>query len=126
MVAAFPPLLSDQPPDLAKRAEFGGRFHYWRGYSGRRYLFSVVPPESLADFRSAVVILAESAGGGRLAARAFATLDDRGRPGRDEGPWPPRLTRGAKVLVHFLAVSDADRRHVIDDMTGALSVRLAA
>ena len=63
MVAVVPPLLSDAPK-LAERAGFGDRFRYWRGRSGRRYLFTAVPPDDLDDFRSAVVILAGRRGRG--------------------------------------------------------------
>jgi hypothetical protein len=126
VAAGFLPLLSDQPPDLAKRAEFGGRFHYWRGCSGRRYLFSVVPAESLADFRSAVVILAESTGDGRLAAHTVAIVGNRGCLRDMDGPRPPRLRPCTKVLLHFLATTDADRLRIVEDITGVSAVRLAA
>ena len=67
--AVIPPILSDRPPQVPQRAGLGGRFHYFRGCSGRRYLFSSVPAETLADYRSAVVVLAESTRAGRLVAQ---------------------------------------------------------
>src|SRR6185312_3640984 len=51
MVAVVPPLLSDAQPSLAERAGFGDRFHYWRGRSGRRYLFTAVSAATVEDFR---------------------------------------------------------------------------
>jgi hypothetical protein len=124
MVAVAPPVLSHQTPDLARRAGLGDRFFYWRGVSGRRYLFSAVPAESLADFRSAVVILAEPAGDGRLAAAAIVVLDARGRPTEGEA-WPPVLPHRTRALVHFLAATDADRRRLVSDLT-ASAFKLAA
>lgn len=126
MVAAFPPLLSDQPPDLAKRAEFGDRFHYWRGASGQRYLFSLVPPESLADFRSAIVIVARAVSHGHLAAHTIAVLDDHGDACGGRGTWPPDTARADVVLIHFLAASHGQRLRIVEDISGASLVPLAA
>ncbi|HWB49864.1 MAG TPA: hypothetical protein VG651_12200, partial [Stellaceae bacterium] len=69
MVAVLPPLLSDQPPEVPQRVGLGDRFHYFRGLSGRRYLFTAVDRRDLPDFRSAVALVAEPAAEGRLAAR---------------------------------------------------------
>src|SRR5258708_4069122 len=59
-------ILSDDPPEPARNAGFGDRFRYWRGASGRRYLFSLVPADALPDFRSVVVMVAEHLADGRL------------------------------------------------------------
>jgi hypothetical protein len=125
MVAALPLLLSDRPPNLARRAGLGDRFHYFRGASGRRYLFSAVAREELADFRSATVILAKRAPDGRLAAWSIAALDRFGRPTDSRRPWPPIMPIDSFVLVHLLAPTEADRLDVVDDLTTA-SLPLAA
>jgi len=124
MVAALPPILSDARPDFARKAGVGDRFYYWRGHSGRRYLFTVVSPDSLRDFRSAVVLFAEAGPGERLAAHAVATLDARGRQSGDGQPIadPPP---GTVTLIHFLAASENERRWLVDDLT-SISLRLAA
>jgi hypothetical protein len=124
MVAVLPPLLSDQPPEVPRRAGFGDRFHYFRGFSGRRYLFSAVSVDDLADFRSAVVILAERAPHGRLSAHWIACLDRFGRPTVSDRRWPPPIS-DAVVLVHLLSASDADRGELIADLS-SLPVALAA
>jgi hypothetical protein len=124
MVAVVPPLLSDHPPELPQQAGLGDRFHYFRGRSGRRYLFSVVERERLADFRNAVVMVADRASG-RLAAQAMATLDAAGRPGA--GDWPFPVLRHGVLLVHLLAHTAAERRAVIADLApAAIALRLAA
>jgi hypothetical protein len=125
MVAVLPPLLSDHPPELPQRAGLGDRFHYFRGLSGRRYLFSTVPREALADFSSAVAMLAAPAGRGRLAARAIVALDGKGRPAYGDGNWPPLMAPGTICLVHLLATSDQDRAAILDDLAG-MPMRLAA
>lgn len=126
MVAVVPPLLSDRPPEIPQKAGLGDRFHYFRGRSGRRYLFTAVSGEALQDFRSVVAILAEPTPSGRLSARAAITVDALGRIGPAPDPaWPPPADRQTLCLVHLLAISDAERRAVVADLA-ALSLRLAA
>jgi hypothetical protein len=126
MIAGHPLILSDARPTLAMTAGLGDRFHYWRGRSGRRYLFSVVPPESLDDFRSAIVLYAERDPRDRLAAREIVLLDANGRIAGRGGSWRPVVRQGIVTLVHFLAASDADRRRIADDLFPAASFSLAA
>ena len=124
MVAVHSSVLSDNPPDFPRKAGLGDRFHYFRGRSGRRCLFSTVAPAELADFRSAVVILARRTQDGRLAAYAVTALDQAGRPA-DNRPWPPTIPVDTIVLVHLLATSDADRSDLVRDLAPA-SLSLAA
>jgi len=126
MVAVIAPLLSDEPPEVPQRAGLGDRFHYFRGRSGKRYLFSTVPHGELADFRSAVVIYARRSAGGRLTADWATLVDVFGRPvGRDRR-WP-QADRDTVVLVHLLAKSEADRLNLIADLSAAAaSLPLAA
>ena len=116
MVAELSPLLSDTTPSLARRAKLGDRFRYWSGQSGRRYLFSAVPFEALADFRSAVAILAEAATDGRFIAWAVGVIDSAGRLEADDGSWPAIAPRGSVAFVHFLAETDRERQELFDDL----------
>ncbi len=126
MVAVVPPLLSDRPPEIPQKAGLGDRFHYFRGRSGRRYLFTVVSGETLEHFRSVVAMSAEPAPAGRLAARAVVTVDGRGRIGpAPDSAWPPVLNRQSLCLVHLLAASEADRCAVVADLA-PLPMQLAA
>jgi hypothetical protein len=112
-------LLSDDPPEPARNAGFGDRFRYWRGASGRRYLFSLVPADALPDFRSVVVMIAERLADGRLVGRA---LIDVGEAGCREAL---RFTPGETPFVHFLALTRDARRRLIEDLAAA-PIRLAA
>jgi hypothetical protein len=114
-------LLSEDAPESARNAGFGYRYRYWRGASGRRYLFSAVPSESLADFRAVIVVHAEPVAEGRLRARAAYSVGDRGET---DGA-APRKAPGDKVFVHFLAATEDERRRIIEDLA-AVPVRLAA
>jgi hypothetical protein len=121
MIARRPlALVSDHPPTPARAAGLD-RFSYWRGASGRRYLFSVVPTEALADFRSVVAIFAEAGADGRFLGRVLFGIDAAGSAEAKR----PEPRPGHHVLVHFMALTDADRRRLIDDLTAA-PVRLAA
>ncbi len=126
MVAVVPPLLSDRPPEIPQKAGLGDRFHYFRGRSGRRYLFTVVSGEALADFRNVVAVIAEPAACGRLSALAVVTVDALGRIGPlPERAWPPVHGRQTLSLVHLLAASEAERSAVVADLA-TLSMQLAA
>jgi hypothetical protein len=95
----------------------GDRFHYFRGSSGRRYLFSTVPRDELADFRSAVVMVARRAGNGRLAAHWLTVLDIFGRPSAGDRRWPPVLGPTDVILVHLLSADDHRRRDLVADLS---------
>lgn len=121
MVAVAPPLLSDQPPEVPRRAGLGDRFHYFRGVSGRRYLFSEVPVSDLGDFHSAVVMLAQRQAERRLAAFSVSFSDATGRT-----PVAGVLPAQTVALVHLLAGSERERRSIIADLAPPLTVALAA
>lgn len=116
MVAMLPPLLSAPSPKAPQTVGLGDHFHYFRGLSGRRYLFSAVGREELADFRSAVVIFARRAADGRLAAHWLMTLDAFGRTASGDRRWPPQPGADEVVLVHLLSETDAARRDLVADL----------
>ncbi len=128
MVAVVPHLLSDQPPEVPQRAGLGDRFHYFRGGSGRRYLFSSVPEADLTSFRSAVVLFAVPTAEGRLTATWATVLDRLGRPhglgGRTEAEWPPSVSPGPVVLIHLLSRSEAERFSILADIAEGMTYRL--
>jgi hypothetical protein len=123
MVAVVPHLLSDLPPEVPQRAGLGDRFHYFRGATGRRYLFSAVAEADLASFRSAVVVFANRADDGRLRATWAAVLDRLGRPhglaGRRDGDWPPAEAPGSLALIHLLSRSESERFAILSDLLAA-------
>jgi hypothetical protein len=121
MVAKLPLLLSEQPPDVPRMAGLGDRFHYFRGASGRRYLFTAVTARDAGDFSLAVAALADRIADGKLAVRWIASLDARGRPMTPDRHWP-RIPPGAVVLVHLLAADEAERRAVVADLAASAAV----
>lgn len=118
MVAELSPILSDTTPGLARRARLGDRFQYWRGRSGTRYVFSAVPFNALADFRSALAILAEPTRDGRFMAWTAADIDSAGWLHPHDSAWPDEAPPGSIAFVHFLAESDGERDEAITDLMG--------
>jgi hypothetical protein len=118
MVAVPTALLSDQPPEVPRKAGLGDRFHYFRGASGRRYLFSEVAAKDLGDFRAAVVLAADRFADGRLAATWVGTVDTAGRLMPADHRWP-RFRPGMVVLVHLLAARESEREAAIADLMDA-------
>jgi hypothetical protein len=106
-------ILSDRPP-VPVRAGLGDRFRYQHGASGRRYLFTTIDANDLADFRSAVVVLARREPRG-LRVLSVTELDADGQP-IGAGRWPPLIPRDCLVLVHLLAERGEDRRAVVADL----------
>lgn len=129
MVAELLPILSDAAPGLARRAELGDRFRYWRGRSGTRYLFSIVPFDTLKDFRRAAAIVAEPMADGNFLAWTAAIIGSAGSLHALDAAWPDRAPTGSVVFVHFLAESDAELEALLGDLFApepADELRLAA
>ncbi len=117
-------LYADGTPGVAQAAGLESRFHFWRGASGRRHLFTEVAPENLRHFENVVVILAEM-WRGRPVASSATVIEAR----LFEGSALFReLAAGARLrpFVHFLATTPRARRAVVSDLAGVETVSLAA
>ncbi len=97
--------------------ELQGRFIYWRGRSGQRYLHTVYAVDALPEFADAVVILARRDRRGRRRALSILTL----------GATPGSVTRAqllataaecgaSEAHVHLLAGTEDEQRHVLLDL----------
>lgn len=91
-------------PHVAIAAGMAGRYRYWTGRSGARYLFTQVAATSLDDFDDGVFLLVrfgtvETVGDRNAAAAALA-----------DG------CRGVVLYVHLLATSRTSHAHIIDDL----------
>ena len=115
MLSVLPPSADGGIPPSAELAGLGSRFHYWRGRSGRRYLFTEVGSEQLADFGDAVVVIAETDARGRLTGKAVGLLGCNRI--EVEGLAAELAARGGLVaFVHLLTATHAQRRAVLDDL----------
>ncbi len=95
---------SSSVPRIAIAAGMSGRYRYWTGGSGERYLFTQVTAKSLDDFDGGVFLLvrfgAIQAVGGRGAISAALA----------------RGCHGATLYVHLLATCEASHWDIIDDL----------
>ena len=95
---------SSSVPHIAIAACMPGRYRYWTGGSGERYLFTQIAAKSLDDFDAGVFLLVR-----------FGTIQTVG----DHGAVAAALAdgcHGAVLYVHLLATSEALRSHIIDDL----------
>lgn len=91
-------------PHVAIAAGMPGRYRYWTGASGARYIFTRVAAESLDDFDDGVFLLVR-----------FGTVQTVG----DRDAVSAALVdgcHGAVLYVHLLATSEALHSHIIGDL----------
>lgn len=102
-------------PDFPRECGFGMRFRYWRGASGKRYLFTAIKPAEIADFSGGIVVLAVEEGDGSYRAVDVGLAEEMATntPAQDRA-----------VFVHLLATGDR-RRLVLNDLIGS-EQRMAA
>ena len=118
-------LIDSGAPRPASQCGLGHRFRYWRGVSGRRYLFTAMDASEIGDIQGAVVVLATRDGEDR-----FRGIDvvAPGDPGEAEAAdISARLVADRRLFgfVHFLADRAEQRRSIIGDFV-AVDERLAA
>lgn len=109
--------IDDAIPLAAAELGMGGKFRYWQGGSGRRYLFTEVPLEELQDYSDAILVLTRPGKRTRFKPVWIGEVD---KVNRRTKPWDRRQVRRAEgAYVHFLAGSRSDRKRVIDDLNDA-------
>ena len=91
-------------PHVAIAAGMPGRYRYWTGRSGARYLFTQVATRAIDDFDDGVFLLACGDAIQTVGSRQAVTaaLTDGGRD--------------ATLYVHLLATSRASHSHIVDDL----------
>lgn len=121
------PLIDGGAPAVSRLVGLAQRFHYWCGISGRRYLFTSVTAQELADFREAIVVIAGPDGAGGMVGHTVTILGD-GSDG-DRRAVARALRRDPRLVafVHLLAPTEAERRAALADLLGSRpAARLAA
>lgn len=110
-------------PTTALMLGLGENFRFWRGASGRRYLFSLVRESDLDDLQNVVLIEATMSGMEPVP----VWLGDVDEDGTRNGLTVDMATAGRlRRYVHFLDGAEADRRAVLDDLLAAARDRTAA
>lgn len=98
----------------------GDRFRYWRGASGRRYLFTEVAPAEIADYRGAVAVeVAEPADAAEAEGRIvnLVEVDESGAVRRHAVGFN---AEPSAAYVHLLAATPGERQAILLDLAAAL------
>jgi hypothetical protein len=120
------PLIDGGAPAVSRLIGLAHRFHYWCGASGRRYLFTSVTANELADFRDAIVVLAEPDGAGGMVGHTVSILGDGSDDDRRAIARALRLDPRLVAFIHLLAPTEAQRRAALDDLLGRSASRSLA
>lgn len=118
-------------PDTIRETGLQDHFRYWRGRSGKRYLFSIVDMQALEDYTSAVVLLVARRGD-QETILASGMIDRQGYPDLDLAREIARFTQallrrqphrpGAAYLpsleahIHLLSDTGTDRAATLCDL----------
>lgn len=101
-------------PRSAAEAGITDRFRYFRGRSGRRYLFTRIEPEAVGDYERALIVLTQDRGEGER----IIWVDPRAA--RNAVPVPAAvLAQADAVYVHLLATRAEERRRIAADIDRA-------
>lgn len=105
-----------RPASINDDPEFGDRFWYWYGASGRRYIHSVYPARHCPVLPGAVYISVQ-----RLSARQFLPLAVEVSNPLSQLASRFNAAHGAdEVHVHMLAEGDQHATRICDDLRAAL------
>jgi hypothetical protein len=109
-------LVMDGSPLSARALGLADRFRYWRGASGRRYLFSAIGADALDDLVNVVVLTTVDGPEGNDRVAWVGEIDENGdRSGRVIADAAGR----ARTFVHFLASTGPERQAILRDLTEA-------
>ena len=110
------------PPQALAAVGLAGRFHAWRGISGRRYLATVYPAGTPPAYEGAVVVLARrEADGTRVAVWAGRA------PGSERAlARLAQMKRASEVHIHLIAENDDERARVEADFASPVCGPAAA
>ncbi len=98
----------------------GGRFHYWSGQSGTRYIFSIYKPGSCPPLPGAVYVIANKRPDGSRDALAIGRFPAVWESASHEAAKLIRSSGGDEVHVHLLAESDRQAEDIVCDLKPAL------
>lgn len=102
-------------PATAQSIGLGDRFRYWRGTSGKRYLFSLVRESDFGDLAN-VILIEASVCSQEPVPVWLGEIDSEGNKSGYVIGHASQSKR--RTFVHFLAGSDVERQAVMLDLAG--------
>ncbi len=105
------------PPSTAREAlTLGGRFHYWTGQTGDRYIFSVYRAGACPPLPGAVYVIAGKSHGGDLFPVAIGRFAAIWEDANRQALKLLNNTGGDEVHVHLLAKDDETAEQIVCDL----------
>ena len=109
------------PSATASDDRFRERFHYWKGLSGRRYIFSVYSPKACPPLPGAVYIAVARDSQGNRMARAIGRFAHYWETGSGNIAAMAREAGATEVHVHLLAEDDSAADATVADLKAAIA-----
>ncbi len=110
--------LQHDAPRAAEALGLVETYSYLRGASGKRYLFTSVPEESLSDYPGAVAVRTSA----RRNGRRIVWVGEIDPLGFEHGAAIGRKSRRMETFIHLLAREPDARRAVIRDLRNSVDV----
>ncbi|MGI9483920.1 MAG: hypothetical protein ACR2OR_16345 [Hyphomicrobiales bacterium] len=112
---------TNTPSATASDDRFRERFHYWKGLSGRRYIFSVYNPKACPPLPGAVYIAVARDGAGTRTARAIGRFARFWEAGSGNAAAMAREAGASEIHVHLLAEDDGAADATVADLKAAFA-----
>lgn len=107
-------------PIFVGNVMLGDRFRYWRGASGRRYLFTEIDGAELADYRGAVAVEIEDRAGDEAGEGRVINLLEIDEDGGIRRHPVGFNAEPSAAFVHLLATSAAERQAILLDLAATM------
>ncbi len=98
----------------------GGRFHYWEGQAGERYIFSVYKEGTCPPLPGAVYVIAKRGHDGQHYPLAIGRFPAIWEAASRDATKLLKITGGDEVHVHLLADNDSAAEDVVRDLKPVL------
>jgi acetoacetate decarboxylase len=114
-------LAEDGRPTTTANTEFGDKFRYWKGSSGKRYLFSSIPLAKMKEFQSGILILTRIKMCSETDILWVGTVN-QGQLKQIAGQmtYHQAMAEAQEANIHLLHDKDGDEAAIIDDIVNDL------
>ena len=118
--------MTNTPSSASEALTLGGRFHYWTGRGGKRYIFSVYQAGACPPLPGAVYVIAKRGHDGKRFPLAIGRFPALWESASRQAAKLLKSSGGDEVHVHLLADDDQNAEEIVCDLKPALggAVRL--
>ena len=112
--------IKNSPSSASEALTLGGRFHYWTGQNGKRYIFSVYAAGSCPPLPGAVYVIAKKGHDGSRFPLAIGRFPALWESASRQAARLLKSSGGDEVHVHLLADDDRRAEEIVRDLKPAL------